>query len=297
VLVAGGANLDVVACADPLRPGESNPGVVRLGPGGAARNVAGNLARLGAAVQLVCPSAGPVRDLVLAPAEAAGVVVHAVAVRAAFDTYVAVLSRGERAWAVSDTRGCEALSPQHLHEALRQRGAPDAVVADANLSEEFLKAVAALETPRCLLPVSPAKAARLRPILAGTWLLVCGAREAEVLCGRPVRDPEEAQVAARQLQQAGCAHVVVTLGPQGLVWCGGRDLWAKAPHVPVADPTGAGDAVAACAAFALLSGYGEPEVVRLCVWAGALTVQVEGSTNPNLTLEGLCERAGVEFRG
>ncbi|MCS7236464.1 MAG: hypothetical protein RMM30_10890 [Armatimonadota bacterium] len=45
MLVAGGANLDGVASANRLRPGESSPGVVRLGVGGAARNVAENLAR------------------------------------------------------------------------------------------------------------------------------------------------------------------------------------------------------------------------------------------------------------
>jgi len=47
VVVLGGANIDVVASADPLHPGVSNRGTVRIGAGGAGRNVAANLARLG----------------------------------------------------------------------------------------------------------------------------------------------------------------------------------------------------------------------------------------------------------
>ena len=48
VLALGGANLDISASPDRrLCPGDSTPGQVRCSPGGVARNVAENLARLG----------------------------------------------------------------------------------------------------------------------------------------------------------------------------------------------------------------------------------------------------------
>lgn len=298
VLAVGGANLDVLAHATSLRPRESNPGRVRFRPGGAARNVAENLSRLGAQVYLVCAVG---RDLlwerVLAPTREAGVVVHAVPLGEQPDTYVAFVADGERAWAVSDMRACEGLRPEHLAEALRLTGPVDAVVADANLSEPLLEAVAGVGVRRCLLAVSAAKAPRLRAFLPGAWLLACGAPEAEALCGAAVRTPEEARRAAKHLREAACEHVVVTLGPQGLAWCGRQALWVSSPEVPVVDTTGAGDAVAACAVVSLLCGYGEAEAARMCAWAGALTVQVEGATDPNLRMEVLCERAGVRFRG
>ena len=53
VLALGGANLDIVATAQAFQAAESNPGRIRCAPGGVARNVAENLARLGHAVGLV----------------------------------------------------------------------------------------------------------------------------------------------------------------------------------------------------------------------------------------------------
>ncbi|MDQ7801174.1 MAG: PfkB family carbohydrate kinase [Armatimonadota bacterium] len=298
VLALGGANLDVLAHAESLRPRESNPGRVHLRPGGAARNVAENLSRLGARVHLVCAAGQDLLwERVLAPTRDAGVVVHPVPVGGQPDSYVALAEDGERAWAVSDMRACEALRSEHLIEALRACGPVDAVVADANLTEPVLAALVQVLAPRCLLTVSPAKAPRLRGRLQGTWLLACAAPEAAVLSGLEIRSPQEALRAGDRLRGAGCERVVVTLGAQGLVWCGQEEVFVPSPQVTVADATGAGDAVAACAVFALLAGYPDEEAAQLCAWAGALTVQVEGATNPKLSFEVLCELAGVAFRG
>ncbi|MFN3286318.1 MAG: PfkB family carbohydrate kinase [bacterium] len=297
VLAVGGANLDVLAHAPSVRPRDSNPGRVTFGAGGAARNVAENLSRLGAWVHLVCAAGqDPLWERVLAPTRQAGVAVHAVPLGEQADAYVALVADGERAWAVSDMRACEALRPEHLREVLERCGPVDAIVADANLCEAVLAAVARVAAPRCLLTVSPAKAPRLRAWLQGTWLLACAAPEAAVLSGLEVRSPEEALRAGGRLREVGCERVLVTLGPRGLVWCGQEEVFVPAPQVAVADATGAGDAVAACAVFSLLAGYPDHEAARLCAWAGALTVQVEGATNPKLSFEVLRELAGVDAR-
>lgn len=89
VLTIGAANLDVVAEAPVLLPGTSNPGTVRVGPGGAARNVAENLPRLGARVRLACAASGPLAPLVLEPTERAGVAVHPLRTRDGVDVHVA----------------------------------------------------------------------------------------------------------------------------------------------------------------------------------------------------------------
>jgi len=54
VLVAGGMNLDIQgrSFSSPVA-GDSNPGTLRFAPGGAGRNIAENLARLGAAVEFL----------------------------------------------------------------------------------------------------------------------------------------------------------------------------------------------------------------------------------------------------
>ena len=54
VLVVGSSGLDMVCRSrDELRYGTSNPGKLRISPGGVARNVAENIARLGMQVSLI----------------------------------------------------------------------------------------------------------------------------------------------------------------------------------------------------------------------------------------------------
>lgn len=292
VLVVGAANLDVVAEVDRLWPGQSAPGRVRFGPGGAGRNVAENLARLGARTWLGCAvGSDPLSELVVRSTEEAGVRVLAHRAAPRPDLYVAVTSRGERLWAVSDLRNCEALRPQDVLAAAAECGPVDAVVADANLPGETLAAAVRAAPRAALLAVSPPKAPRLLPHLPGAWLLVCGAGEAEALTGIPADEPGTALRAARQLLARGCRTAVVTLGPRGLVWAGEELVCVPAPPVAAVDPTGAGDAVAACAMYGLLRGAPPAELARLCAWAGALTVQAEGSTCPDLSWEVLRARA------
>ncbi len=292
VLVVGAANLDVVADTDRPQPGQSVPGRVRFGPGGAARNVAENLARLGAQTTLLCAAGmDPLSELLVRSTEQAGVRVQVRREAGRPDLYVALTSGGERLWAVSDLSRCEALRPEDVQTVARECGPADAVVADSNLMEDALAAAAGTAPRTCLLAVSPTKAPRLRPHLKGAWLLVCSAAEAEVLTGLPVDGPARALEAAQRVVRAGCGTVVVTLGPRGLVWAGEETLCAPAPSVRAVDSTGAGDAVAACAVYGLLLGTPPGELARMCVWAGALTVGVEGSTCPDLSWEVLRAKA------
>jgi len=54
VVLAGAANLDILGFTkDPLIQRDSNPGRVRLCPGGVSRNIAENLARLGIRTELI----------------------------------------------------------------------------------------------------------------------------------------------------------------------------------------------------------------------------------------------------
>ncbi len=54
VLVLGGANMDISgSTTQPLVLSDSNPGRIRCAPGGVARNVAENLARLGNTARLL----------------------------------------------------------------------------------------------------------------------------------------------------------------------------------------------------------------------------------------------------
>lgn len=295
VVVVGGINADVVATADPLRPGVSNPGRIRIGPGGAGRNVAENLARLGVRTRLIAAAgADPITDAVLDATRQAGVdLTGVVRITDRHNRYVAIASPGAVQWAVSDMSAAESLSPEHVHRHADQIKAAEFVVVDANLAPETIAAAvtAAGGCRLCLLPVSATKATRITPHLHAAALLVLGAAEAEVLTAISVRDHRDAVRAASHLRRSGQATVVVTLGGRGLVWAGRDVIHLPAPQVTVVDASGAGDAVAATATYGILAGLPDQTAAQLALAAGMMTVTVDGSTNPDLSLETLYAHA------
>ncbi len=284
-----------MATADPLRPGVSNPGRVHIGPGGAGRNVAENLARLGVRTRLIAAAgADSITDTVLDATRRAGVDLDGVVrITGRHNHYVAVASPGAVQWAVSEMSAAESLSPGHVHMHADQIKAAEFVVVDANLAPETIAAAVTAAAGRrlCLLPVSVAKAGRITPHLHAAALLVLGAAEAEVLTSVAVRDHRDAVRAATHLRRSEQATVVVTLGGGGLVWAGRDVIHLPAPQITVVDPSGAGDAVAAAATYGILAGLPDQTAARLALAAGTMTVMVDGSTNPGLALETLYAHA------
>ena len=78
IAVFGGANIDIGGFShEEARLRDSNPGIVRMSPGGVGRNIAANLALLGADVELITALGGDDRASVLrADCERIGVGLH-----------------------------------------------------------------------------------------------------------------------------------------------------------------------------------------------------------------------------
>jgi pseudouridine kinase len=295
-VVIGGVNVDVLARpTGPLVPSASNPGRIYVGPGGAGRNVAENLARLGVPVALVASvGAGPVSDMALEHTAASGVDVSAAVRAQGLGNYYVGIRDGDTLHAVSDMSAAEALTPGDLDARASLIHEADAVVVDANLHPSTIARAAELmkTSALCLLTVSPAKATRLRGVLARARVIVAAAPEAEALTGSPIRSDRDAMNAARLLASTRDVVVIVTLAARGLVWLGPEGAtWHHALSTTVVDPTGAGDAVAAVAVYALLRGMASAPAVRLALAAAAMTLGAEGATHPGLSLEALHARS------
>lgn len=290
--VVGGASIDVIARAGGvLHAQQSNPGKVRLSPGGAARNVAENLARLGVTVRLIGGVGdGPDGRWLITQTAQSGVDVRGlVPIAGRGNYYVAIGGTGSVHWAVSDFTAAEALSVTDLVAHAESIRTGEAVVIDANLALPVIQHVVDLAADRriCLLPTSSAKAERLRPFLSRASLIVLSAQEAEALSGRSVTTADDALEVGRLLQGDRDAVVVLTMGQQGIAWIGDEALWLPAIPTAIVDATGAGDAVAAVAIYGTLTGLAPRTVARLALAAGAMTVTIEGATHPGLSLEAL----------
>ncbi len=170
IVVLGGANIDIKAkVTAPNRLGTSNPGIVSTSAGGVGRNIAHNLARLGADVALISVVGNDVHgDAVLAETRRAGVDVSRV-VRSATSTgsYVALLDHdGELITALNDMRAMEEFVPAIVAAHAGVIKSASLVVADCNLPQETLNAVAALVGERLVIePVSVPKSRKLMEVL------------------------------------------------------------------------------------------------------------------------------------
>ncbi|GAA5441688.1 carbohydrate kinase [Deinococcus caeni] len=297
VVVVGGANVDVKArTIQTAVPGTSNPGVTAQAPGGVARNVAENLARLGVPASLLSVvGRDALGDWLLRETEAAGVDVRPVlrAPEVSTGTYTAVLdASGELLVAVAAMAAVEALTPAALQERRGVLRGAAWVVADGNLPEASLSHLLSLAAeagvPVVFEPVSVPKAARLRPALAAglvPQVVTPNVPELGALLGRDVPDePGALRAAAAELHVQGVRLVWVRRGAAGSL-LSAPDGVTELAALPaeVRDVTGAGDAMLAAFLAGLASGLSPAEAARHGHAAAALTVESDHAVSPTLT--------------
>ncbi|MEU8871952.1 PfkB family carbohydrate kinase [Streptomyces javensis] len=301
VVVIGGANVDIkVRSLAPVAYRTSNPGRSHTSPGGVARNIAENLARLGTPTHLIAAvgqdAAG---ERLLSDTQAAGVrIEHVHRGPHPTGTYTAVLDAdGDLVVAIADMAATDALAPEHLHTARELIGNAGLLVLDGNLSTRVLSYVldiaSATGVQTLIDPVSVPKAALLAPLFAAgrpVFAVTPNVAELGALAGRDlagatdVDDPELLRAVA-VLHERGARHVWVRLGARGSLLSTldeGRVPLA-APPADVRDVTGAGDAMLGAFAHALLGGADPVDAARYGHAAAALTVATPATVRPDLT--------------
>ncbi len=301
VLVIGSAGMDVVGRLEgALENGTSNPARIRSSFGGVARNVAENLAHLGASVALISAVGGDaVGGELLHHLNSLGVDTDALvrASRYATGAYLAVLdNKGNLHFALDDMRVMQTVTPEHLKQHADLFSRADMLFLDANLSPRALRTAFSLarkaRLPVVADPTSVKLAPNLLPYLGRLYCIVPNAREATVLTGVAFEEDDQngALVAARKLVSAGVAIAVITLAEFGLCYATAESSgYIPAIRTAVVDPTGAGDALTAALIVALLNEISLDDAMQLGVSAASLTLRHRGAVNPDLSLEKLYE--------
>jgi ribokinase len=127
--------------------------------------------------------------------------------------------------------------------------------------------------------LNPAPAAPLPDeLLSLTDVCIPNEGEAELLTGRRVTTPAEAQAAAEDLRRRGAGAVLVTLGPNGVL-CRDEHTSRHIPAEPVraVDTSGAGDAFIGSLAVFWVEGATLIEAARRANVAAALSVTRPGT--------------------
>jgi pseudouridine kinase len=298
-LVIGSAGLDVVVRArKELRSGTSNPGKFRVSPGGVARNIAENLARLGEEVILLTAVGDDDQgNQILEQTRVCGVDISQVIQTPEYPTgsYLAILdAQGRMHMGMDDMSVISSLRPEDIESKEDLFDSAAAIFVDANLSEQTLQKAITIAHEKGVPVAADPTSANLAPVFCNfldrLWLLVPNESEAEMLCPHPVphADRDQAIDAARHLISEGVDIAIVTMAEFGVGYASAD----SSGHVPalkteIVDPTGAGDAFTAAVIFALHNEIPLDEAVLLGVSAASLTLRSPGTVAPDLSLERL----------
>ena len=311
VVAIGGANIDVLGRAfGPLAKADSTPGEVRLAPGGVARNVAENLARLGVNAHLVSVvGADSFGEQLLRATQAAGVGVSAVSRvhEGRTGSYLSLHGpQGELACAINDMQLLDALTPEALAAHWALFCGASSLVMDCNLSADSLACLlnGDLKAPIFVDAVSAAKCLRIKPWLPRIHTLKLNRLEAQTLLGwAPIEGGAQARIdwaqgAALALHDLGVSNVVLSLGAQGAAWCGvdGPCGHSAGRLLEVVNTTGAGDALLAGLVFAHLRQMPLAQAVPWALRCAEITLQSPTANAANLSVEWVDRlHAGASF--
>jgi len=301
VLVLGAASVDVKIYPrdQAVEPAYSNPGMIRWGWGGVARNIAENLARLGAEVHFVTAVGDDqLGRLLLQPLHDLDIHTDAslIVPGKPTSTYAALYHNDKQLWlAFEDMDLMHEITPGHIHRLRSLVKSVDMVCLDANLSASALETLFRLtrryDIPVCVDPTTAALATRLHPYLPDIAVITPNKEEAEALLGAPFDTAEAISAGTRRLVQLGVELAVITLGAQGLFYATSEESGRlPAFSVDVVDPLGAGDALTAAVAYGLLENVSPEEAVRLGITAATQTILCHETVCPTLSLEMLYER-------
>jgi pseudouridine kinase len=309
VLCIGGINLDrKLKAVQPLQDGSSNPCIAVESPGGVARNVAENLARLGFQTQLFgVLGADSASQTILNQLHSIGVDTDACLVDTSGNTgsYTAVLdANGQLVIGMADMAITEQLTPDVLMNAGLASNHPAAGLwmADMNLPEASLKWLAQLAREQqrklVMLAVSEPKMERLPHDLRGVDTLVLNRGELAAwrdwFDGASSSQPitlDEINGLFDELRSAGLQKLVVTLGEAGVACIEteqAQPLHLR-PEVPptatVVDVSGAGDALCAglCASYLRYPEDMLAQHAKRAMRLAVLTVQSAQTVSPAIT--------------
>jgi pseudouridine kinase len=308
VIVVGGSNIDIkVAIQGATIPATSNPGTATVSIGGVGRNIAHNLARLGAPVRLISAvGRDPEGDRLVNETAAAGVDVTSIRRGGKTGVYSAVLDRdGELVIGVSAMDVTDEITQRFLGRNRTAIEGAAFLVADCNLhrsSLQWLQQCAKQNgIPFLVEPVSAVKVEKLNAVLrrgAAIHTVTPNLQQLAALTGRELRSLDATQHAARMLHDRGVLNVLVGLGAEGAMLSTLQGDGVRQHHIPAAqakprDVTGGGDAHVAGYVAGLVGGMKPLNAALLGQAAAGLAVDSAETVSRKMSMKSLTHSASA----
>ena len=289
ISVIGGANVDLSATlTDAFIAADSNPGHIEIGYGGVARNIAHNLALLGARTQLMTVFGDDLFGGLLHDyCKQQGLDVHLSdkAPKARPGIYLCINNHGgEMIAAVADTDVIRHITPEWLAKRSGDINRSNYVVADANISEDSIRwLMENVTAPLFIDGVSSTKAHRVINALRKCKLPYLHSLKLNLKEALSVTQTSTYAEAAQTLLDMGVAHVYITLSGEGAYCRNAAQEWLF-PALPgeIVNTTGAGDAFLAGVVYAYTKGIDFPQTAQYGLMAARATLMSTKAVNPDI---------------
>jgi len=295
IAAIGGANIDIHGRPPAsLRMRDSNPGQVRMSPGGVARNVAENLARLGVDTRLIAPLGNDHHgDLLERQGRDAGIDMRYVyrVDGGRTSTYLSILEDGgDMLVAISDMDILDSLDADRLRGFDAMLRQASAIVLDTNLRDDAIAwLTSALRDKHVFVDtVSVAKAPRMRPYLGAIHTLKPSLAEAEAIAGISASTQQRLPGLAAWFHDRGVQRLFISLGNDGVFHStpGGCGLEPALPPVDgIRNADGAGDAMLAGLIYGWLNDWPLRDALRFSMAAARLTLAHPETINPDMSVQ------------
>ena len=293
VTLIGAANIDIQGFPySKLIYKDSNPGEIKVCPGGVSRNIAENLSLLGAVTELISAVGKGVNgDYILDSCRKSGIGCSNVLVVPDMEssTYMAIMDReGDMALALSDMRISDRITVDYLESRREVIKGSSVIEVDPCLSEEVIRYVLDkfADIPVFIDPVSIGKAEKIKNLTGKIHTLKLNRLEAEYLSDLKIKDDEGLRRAACRFLEAGVRNLFITLGAEGVYYSTGEMSGrVNPPKTEIESATGAGDAFMAGVIFGALEGYEVERTARFATAAAIAALSSRETVNPDISVD------------
>ncbi len=290
-IAIGGANMDILGKPDKaIVDDTSNPGAVSHSPGGVARNIAENIAKLGHKCFLIAPIGDDDngRQLIDKSREAGVDTSHMIIIAGQnTPSYLSIVDdKGEMQLAIADMAILAEFKPALLKKHLSILKQAKIIVLDTNISQELM-AFLFENLPGAdffVDTVSVVKAVKIIPFLNRVHSLKPNVLEAQALSGIKITDDTQLPKLAAWFHDQGVKRLYISLGEKGLFYSDSQlQQLVSLPARQVCNSNGAGDAMTAALVHCHLE---DTDAINSCYFALAAAncaIETQATINPNIS--------------
>lgn len=301
IVVVGGVNIDISGTSDTsLLPGDSNPGHVRVTPGGVGRNIAENLCRMGCRVRMLTALGDDLNaDRIRRSCDEIGLDLSlAITIPGQqTSTYLCLNDEdGDLYAAISDMDIYDHITPDDILARMDVLNGAALVIVDANMPESVIACLCEhCAAPLIADPVSVKKAGKFTAHLPHLVTLKPNRPEAALLTGVPIHGMKGVPEAAAELLARGVDKAFVSLGSAGVYFDDGVQRGVQ-PCCPanIVNTTGCGDAFLAGVSLGYVLGLDIAGMALMGQAASAICAEADAAVNPDITFDKIQQKMKQE---